>query len=288
MSRSCIAAAACALAVVFAGRVEGQARQPRGDAFEGVRVVGHVVDGDTGGGLPSVVVVLTAEGAVRDSTEAQRSVAQSDSAGRFVIDSLLPGRYHLEAEALGYSDVSRPLTLAERGTVELRIEMSPEALDLEPVVVTIARPAWLAEAGFYERREQGMGYTLTRAEIEARNPHRTSDLFYTIPGADVIAGRDGYSPATVLLRGRCVPQVVLDGAPFSAPIPIDQVVSIDELEAVEVYHGSSAATRYSTSSCGTIMLWSRRGGAGGGPLSWTRILTGVVVVAWITLTTLWG
>lgn len=279
MSRRCVFAAVCTLAAALPGRADGQGAGV-------VLVVGHVVDRTTGRDLPSVRLAFVAEGVSADTSEARPRIAESDSVGRFVVDSLRPGSYRLEAEALGYSDVDLPLTLSERGVVELRIEMSPDALDLEPIVVSVARPAWLVEAGFYERRRSAMGYTLTRAEIEARNPQRTSDLFYSIPGADVIADRDGYSEAMVLLRGRCVPQIVLDGAPFSAPIPIDQVISIEEIEAVEVYHGSSGPVRYSTSSCGTIMLWSRRGGAGGGPLSWTRIVAGLVVVTWITVSTL--
>ena len=285
MSRIGVMAAVWTFSVALTGTAAAQDRGPDPEVVEGVSVVGQVVDRTNGRELPSVRLTLVAEGPGRDSSEVRQWSAETDSTGAFTMEPLRPGRYELRVDALGYAPVQRPIMLAERGVVEVRIEMSPEALDLEPVVVTIARPAWLVEAGFYERRETGMGYTLTRAQIEARNPQRTSDLFYMIPGADVIADRDGYSEAIVLLRGRCQPQVVLDGAPFSAPIPLDQVLSIDELEAVEVYHGSTGPVRYSNSSCGTIMLWSRRGGAGGGPLSWTRILAAAVVLTWITLST---
>jgi hypothetical protein len=139
-------------------------------------------------------------------------------------------------------------------------------------------------SGFYERRENGFGITLTRDEIVQRNPNRVSDLFYGIPGARVVLPRRfGQSP-TVLLRGNCVPQLVVDGAPFNMPIPIDEVLNVSELEAVEVYHGASTPMRYSASTCGTILAWTREASSmEGSPLSLARLAGALGIVSLIYL-----
>jgi hypothetical protein len=36
------------------------------------------------------------------------------------------------------------------------------------------------------------------------------------------------------------------------------------------------------------MLWTQRGGAGGGPMSWARILTAFTGVTWIAVSAIFG
>jgi hypothetical protein len=267
------------VAASLAHGVEGQRRTALTGPRNGAHVAGHVVDQTTGSDLSSVRLTFTS----LDSARVGSWVALSDSLGRFEIDWLPLGAYELHGEGLALSDFTRPLRFSQSGTADLRIEMAPAALELEPIIVTATRPTWLAEEGFYERRARGLGYSLAREEIEARNPYVVSDLFYGIPGADVISERTGRTPAIVLLRGRCVPQVVLDGAPFSAPIALDHVVAVQDVEAIEVYQGSTSPIRYSTSSCGTIMVWTKRAVPGeGSPLTWTRFLAALGISAWIT------
>ena len=276
--RSIVFAAASAVSSGWLLPAALRAQQPTPSAAQGADVSGRVVDQSTGAGISSVRIVFASSG--RDDTWSD----VSDSTGAFAVGRVPLGEYELRAEALGYSELSYTIRFAERGSTEVFIELVPVALELEPIVVTATHPAWLAEAGFYERRARAIGYSMTRAEIEGRNPHVVSDLFYGIPGADVISERTGQTPAYVVLRGRCVPQVVLDGAPFSQPIPIDQVLAVEDLEAVEVYQGSTGPVRYSTDSCGTIMLWSKRIAPDQGrPLSWKRFLGAVGIVAWFAL-----
>jgi hypothetical protein len=245
-----------------------------------VRVTGRVTDRSSGAALASVRLVFTAA----DSAVQRTWAVSSDSTGGFAVDDLPLGTYELRADALAFAELTHTLVLDERGSVDLQVAMAPAALEMEPIVVSATRLGWLEEVGFYERRARGLGYTLSREEIEARSPYAVSDLFYGIPGADVISERTGQTPAYVTLRGRCVPQVVLDGAPFSNPIPVDQILSVSELEALEVYQGSSGPIRSSTSSCGTIMLWTRRATPGqGGPLTWKRLLGAAAIVTWFAI-----
>ncbi|MFW6202526.1 MAG: hypothetical protein ACOC8B_08100 [Gemmatimonadota bacterium] len=46
---------------------------------------------------------------------------------------------------------------------------------------------WLERTGFYRRMESGVGYFMTRDEIEQRNPRVLSDLMRPIPDVRVVS-----------------------------------------------------------------------------------------------------
>lgn len=263
----------------FAMELRGQANEPpRPIPQQDVDLSGIVVDRTTGEAVPSVRVLLHPDDPFqrRDATVERFSGPD----GRFRFGQVSRGVYQIRTEALGFSDVSRTMEFWEASAVTVRLELPRDAVALEPVVVTATRLRWLDERGFYDRRSLGQGYSLTRSEIEARNPVRVSDLLFGVPGVRVNSERTGSRPAGVRLRGGCNPEIVLDGAPFStaADIAIDRVVSVSELEAIEVHHGASNAARFSSTSCGTIMVWTRRSMGPGRALSWQRLLAAAGVL----------
>lgn len=265
--------------LVSAVELAGQTGDPNSDRAPGpISIEGSVTHAVTGEPLPWVRITLEP---LEDTPGGPRE-ERSGADGEFELESVELGSYTLVAEATGFTGLRRVQRLYESGRVDLEIELWPAAFGLEPIVVTATRLRWLEERGFYERREGGMGITLDRAEIESRRSQLVSDLLLGVPGVRVISGRAGNRPARVLLRGGCRPQIVLDGAPFStaADISIDRVVSMGEVEAIEVYHGSTDPTRFSTSACGTILVWTRRSTGSGAPLSWERLLAaaGVLVM----------
>jgi outer membrane receptor for ferrienterochelin and colicins len=248
--------------------------------FEQVYVTGRVVDQTTRRAIGFARVSFHTPGP--EGRLVWGGVARST--GQFEIDQVPAGRYEVRVEGLAYSPLSHVVDLGERNTLDLQIELAPEALALEGIVVTGIRRSRLEMSGFFERREQGFGTTLNREEIESRNSNCASDIFYGIAGARVVQPRGLGQSAQVLLRGGCVPQLVLDGAPFARPIPIDEVVRVHEIEAIEVYHGPSGPVRYASSSCGTIMVWTREASSmEGAPFSWKRLAaaTGLVGLAYL-------
>jgi hypothetical protein len=253
----------------------------RGEAA--VAVLTRVSDRATGEPISSarVFFVLATEGYFGqwDGT------ARDD--GTVVTPQLRLGTYDVRVEMLGYSDVVDRVALQEAGDVDLRIEMVPEAVALEPIVVAVRRTTRLETQGFFERRAAGGGYFLTRQDIESRNPFRVADVFYAVPGARVQAPRRGEVFPRVLLRGDCVPLIVLDGTPISIPILLDELLQISEVEAIEVYHGASAPLQFTQfSTCGTIVVWTREARLmEGKPFSWKRLLAaGGIVGALLFLT----
>jgi len=247
----------------------------------GVAVLGRVIDIRTSEPIPSVRIVFR----LPDTEGDPVWQGLSGSSGTFVTARMEPGDYDVEVQMLGYADILNRISFVQDGDVDLRIELVPEALALEPVVVAVRRTSRLETQGFYERQAMGIGHFLDRADIEIRNPWRVADLFYGIPGARVIPATLGQPAPNVLLRGNCMPLIVLNGAPISNRIRLDEILHPQDLEAVEVYHGATAPIQYSQfTTCGTIMVWTREARLmEGQPFSWRRLLGAAGVVAALIL-----
>jgi hypothetical protein len=122
--------------------------------------------------------------------------------------------------------------------------ISTEAVLLQPLTVVAAstRPQGLL-GGFYERMERGgFGSFINRDEIEKRQPIYPSDLLRTIPGVQVVP--TWWGRALVVMRGRCIPQIYLDGMRVGSA-SIDELVSPFELEGIEVYRGIETPAEFS-------------------------------------------
>ena len=235
--------------------LEGQDHGPRLRFDESVQVYGTVVDQTTGVPIPTARVVFSQVG--DQGTEPLWS-GGTDGNGRFRTTRMLLGVFEVQVGVLTYSPVSHVEVLAEAGDIDIQIEMAPVDFALEPVIVTARRETRLDRTGFYQRAQRGIGHFITRSEIEAASPGELSDVFRQIPGVSIIPAAIGPGAMEVQLRGRCEPQVVLDGAPLANPVYIDGLIAPSEVEGIEVYHGATVPIQYQQrSSCGTVMLWSR-------------------------------
>ena len=194
----------------------------------------------------------------------------SDSTGAFVGPRLVPSLYQIRAGALGYQSATHMVPLSGYGSVDLEIDLSPDALELEPLVVVTRRRSALELNGFYDRRERGFGHSMNRAEIEARRAMLVTDLVRSIPGVSVTPGYMGRG-GILRMRNGCVPDVILDGVRMTSPVRLDDILHVSDLEGIEVYSGSTSPMQYSHSSCGTVLAWTREPGSrGGSPWSWKR------------------
>ncbi|MEX2466020.1 MAG: TonB-dependent receptor plug domain-containing protein [Gemmatimonadota bacterium] len=258
----------CLLVLAGTGAVSAQAPPPdtlRSDQ-EGVLVRGHITDLTTQRPLPSVSIRLVD----RDGEGRIAWAGMSDSVGVFQGPRLTPSTYEVEVEALGYSTMSHTIALSGYGAVDLAIELAPSALELDPLIVVTRRRSKLEASGFYDRRERGFGHSLTRDEIQARQPAFVSDLFRTMAGVSVSPRTLG-GGGLIRMRGGCVPDVILDGVRLSGPVRLDDLLGVADVEGLEVYSGSTSPPQYSRSTCGTVLAWSRDPGtADGKPWSWKR------------------
>jgi hypothetical protein len=263
--------------LVSARPVAAQASRAAPGARDSVEVSGQVLDRESGKPVSAAHVVL--EG--RDAPIL--ASADADETGAFVFGNLASGWYSIRIVRIGYLELTDSVHIPGDATTHITASMVPSALDLDPVVVTASRrlPHYMRE--FERRRAMGFGWFITREDIEERNPLFASDLFRMIPGLSVVPGRHA-GDARLLMRGRCEPQLWIDGVPVDGG-SIDLFVHPDALEAVEVYSTASVPPRFGGSSCGAVVVWSRVGGAEGRRGSfWKRLaVAGGLLVGLILL-----
>ncbi|MDE0082945.1 MAG: TonB-dependent receptor plug domain-containing protein [Gammaproteobacteria bacterium] len=219
-----------------------------------VRLVGTVVDRLSGEPVPLASVEIAGPESARESVW----TGLADGRGGFLTDPLVPGTYELRVAGRLFSPVSDLLLLEEPGVVDLRIEMVRARYELEPVIAAARRENLLERAGFYDRQITSGRTAVDREAIEVRDPHLVSDLLREFPGVQLRTGGELGRGADVRLRGGCRPLYVLDGVVLTGAGSLDEIVSVVDVEGMEVHQQASVPIEYrSLTNCGVIMLWTR-------------------------------
>jgi hypothetical protein len=202
---------------------------------------------------------------------------ETDEHGHFRIFRMRPGPFMLRVNRLGYRASTTPLwSIAGDQVLKVEVRMEVDAIVLAPLAVTSSRratrPSPVLE-GFRHRAAAGLGHFITRADVERRNPARVTDLLATVPGLQLEGGGRGNQRIVYMARsmqGRCPAQVFVDGMLLNRPnasIAIDDAVNPANIEGIEVYGGlatTPAEFLSPQSSCGVVVIWTRRGDPRGG------------------------
>jgi hypothetical protein len=223
--------------------------------------------GEVGTGQVSGVVKDSSGAAISGAEIVLRGSAlrvESDDRGEFKLGKVPAGLLTLHVRRIGFRPDTVDLMVMAGQNVPAEVVVSRLAVQLQPVVVLGRRGLSGRMAGFYARKERGIGHFITREEIDRRNPPNLTDMFRMVPGARV----DSRGPGRTVIRFRgsqCPPLTWLDGTPlFAGEFDLD-ALSPRSLEALEIYSGPSSVpteflgTRGISSSCGTIVLWPREG-----------------------------
>lgn len=218
---------------------------------------------ETSGRLRAVVVEMRTEvplagTAIRLIAQDRSEVARlTDDRGHASFTELVPGRYVIVIERLGYGEARASLNLPASSLTTVTAELVPEVLELEPIIVSTTRRG-ADMGGFEERRRLGFGYFITKADLET-NPSHVSSLLRTIPGVQVTPGTGLTGGGHLSMRGGCRPNLMLDGMPLGPVegLAIDDYMTPNEIEAIEVYHGIEAPIRFGNSPCGAVVIWTR-------------------------------
>lgn len=258
----------------LAGGSEGEA--PRAGES---RIVGQLFDHTTDRPIEGAVVRL-APGDLRGTTSAR---------GRFSFDSLAAGTYSVRIHHVRYGDQSVEVDVPADRTVDARIRLEPEAVEVEPVEVTVdatvRRPA-LQKSGYYERKERarkaGYGHFLEAEEIEGRGSE-VSHLLGSVPqltatgpisvGGRLVRGLVYFPRYMEGPFGGCLPAIYLDGhkvvgggsagshVSSLGPMGVNSLVSPSEVAGIEVYESPAATAgefQGSDSRCGVVAIWTKR------------------------------
>ena len=189
--------------------------------------------------------------------------AESDDAGQYTATKVNAGALWLRVRRIGYRPESLLVTVVAGQTVEPMVVMTPIAQRVAEVRVIGRRDLTGPMAGFYKRQQQGSGRFFTQAEIVKIQPSKMTDLMRTVPGVRIETR--GFDNKVRMRGSRCSPLVFLDGLGlFAAEFDLDAVDPYT-FEGIEVYSGPASVpiefqgNQRQSSSCGTIVLWSRRG-----------------------------
>jgi hypothetical protein len=223
-------------------------------------VAGAVVEPSTGLPIPNVEVRVLGT----------NRLTRSDSLGGFTL-LLDAGRYLVRATRLGFGPRSVPIDLAAGDTVTMSIEMDVLPVVLSEVKVKAREERYRGKmAAFAERMRTSTAPRssfILRDEIERRHPPHLSTLLKERGGRI----EECVSKATIYLDGAMFPPDHIGGptrgrrtSPSDHDPRIDDFVSLDEVEAVEVYAGGAdtpaeflaTAPRGLAPGC-TILIWTR-------------------------------
>lgn len=179
----------------------------------------------------------------------------TNSRGEFTFHGLTPGKYVIQASAIGFATLSAEVEVKSLEVLEVEFETDPEVARLPDVGVEERSNLPM---DFARRKANGLGRYYTRAEIERRDARTFPDLLRTVPGFRIECSR---YPCRVQVS-RCPrgtqPAYFIDGVPAEADMAL--LMSTRDLEGVEVYSGPAETPPEleRRTACGTIVLWTRR------------------------------
>jgi hypothetical protein len=192
--------------------------------------------------------------------------ARADEHGAFRLGGLPAGTQSIEVRQIGYAPRRYAVDLSPNRESRVAATLEEHAVVLRGVEVT-ARKMSPDIRGFEDRRRRGFGSFITRDDIERRGAISTTDLFRAIPGVQVMWDGMGYvvQMTRSATAGSCPVQYYIDGAPFlSAGNDLDQIVNPHDIEGIEIYKsGAETPAQFQGaggSPCGTVVIWTRRGG----------------------------
>ena len=181
-------------------------------------------------------------------------MVSTSSSGEFAFHGLTPGKYVIQASAIGYTTLSSPVEVKALETLEIDFEPEPESAKLPELEVS-GKPNLPAE--FLRRLSSGNGRYYTRPEIEKRNPPTVGDLLRIVPGVRVDC-RGAYCRIQMARAPRnCQPAYFMDGIPVDPTAVLMQPPR--DLDGVEVYSGPSETPPEleRMAACGAIAVWTR-------------------------------
>jgi hypothetical protein len=227
------------------------ARAQKSDAT----LTGTIVDKASRAPLVSVELIF-----VGDS----RSVL-SDSAGRYMFDSLPSGVVRFVVRATGYpvTQLAVALTPGERMArlIELDSSSAGRSVAQQLPRVSIAAPAPVNRrlVDFERRRLTGQGQYITREQIDRAGYNNLQDAVRNLRGVEEDCSGDNCHIHMARAPLKCKPEYIVDERvdPYFGP-----TIAIRDIEAIEVYTGASEVPGEfagSNAGCGVIVIWTKSG-----------------------------
>ena len=251
------------------------------------RIDGRVADLGTGEAVEGATVELApwggeaGEPAKPDSTRAaevaggdgSRAVSATDRVGLFRFVEIVPGDYRLTVTHVAYGSFAERVLVRPGEQVALRVSLSPTAIELEPVTVSVAA----AES----ERDRGLGTSVRRltaaelAPIARSGDHLANALARLLPGVRVRSGRsqpgelvclEFRDPASLAVPGCRSPVVVVDNVRQANALITLNTLPVANIRSVQAIGPGEAGVRFGAdSSYGAIVIETFAAGPLGDP-----------------------
>lgn len=235
--------------------------------LHGQTLRGRILDAITGEPVVLAQVSLLEEG------RREVAVDLADLGGVFDLAAPRRGSYFLFVRRDGYKTLMDGLfELGSDGVVEVRVGLTPDAIELDPIDVEARRVGTpLERSGFFDRVLTAPGYFLTREDIERAGSSKVADVFQRVPRVEVDATRPLtgpnvlQNPSIFMRRGAepCFPTLYIDrhivANGITGAVRPDDWVNTGEIEAIEVYaRASQVPTGFDpVNGCGVVLIWTR-------------------------------
>ena len=206
-------------------------------------IFGHVVDKATGEHLPYVSVVI--EGTTIGVT--------TDATGHYLIKNMTPGTYTIEVSAVGYIPTTKSVKVVAGQTIEIKFELTEDAVTLDQIVVSSNRSETL-------KREAPSLVSVVDAEVFDRvSATSLAGGLAFQPGVRVenTCQNCGFPQVRINgLDGR-YSQILVDSHPLFSSLTgvygLEQIPA-NMIERVEVLRGGGSALYGSSAIGGTINI----------------------------------
>jgi iron complex outermembrane receptor protein len=198
-------------------------------------------------GRPLAGAVVAAHGTARAAT--------TDTAGRYRLAPLGPGRVVVEARMLGHRPARDSVTLSVGDSARIDFALAPSPLEVAPVVVTAAKRSQLLEEAVTSVA------VVERSDLLKRAVNTVDEAVDRAPGVQFVDGQVNIRGSTGYSRGLGSRVLLLvDGVPANqgdrGGISWD-LLPVDEIERVEVVKGAGSALYGSAALGGVVNLITR-------------------------------
>ncbi|HWA16435.1 MAG TPA: SusC/RagA family TonB-linked outer membrane protein [Gemmatimonadales bacterium] len=227
----------------------------------GGTVQGFITDSANNHALPGVLVTIGGK----------QGVTRSD--GKYSIVGVPAGTADLKVRTIGYSPVTRQVTVADGEIVTVDIALSAQAIDLSEMVVI----------GYGEQRAADITGAVSNVTSDEFNPGRvvtpTELIQNKVAGVQVVENNEPGGGTTIRIRGSTSinassePLYVVDGVPLGTGAgggisagrdPLNFLNSSD-IESITVLRDASAASIYGANAANGVVLITTKRGRGGPP-----------------------
>lgn len=200
-------------------------------------------------------------------------IGESRTDGTFRLWGIPAGQYKLEVRMLGYSTGMIPFEITSGANIVLPVTLAAVALTLDTVRVSALDGLTPGLRGFEERRSRGVGKFFNQKDIRRMQARSLTDILRRAPGLQIQSVNSVFGMGESVRSQRsggamgtraCPILFFINGSPFplSQDLTINHYISADDVQAIEVYNGTSEIPPQFNSGmynarCGVVLIWTR-------------------------------